>query len=567
MKLPKTCFLLVLACFILNYTNAAPKPLGKKTIERVATFTKVWGLMKYYHPEVAAGSINWDSVFVALTPKVAEAQNQQEFDALMEDLYTSVPAPTLADSYNIPKADTTKTVFAVSEIADYKVSVVLKQQLRNLYERHLPLQSRYITNKYKEYTLDYIRFIEDPLDKVTYPESEIRLLALARYWNTINYFYPHKYSIGKAWERVLLQYIPVFANAPNELDYHLAIQRLNKELVDTHSFVSSPIINAMWGPNPHFMVGYMDGKYVITSLKSDSIAKAEDVRVGDILVSINGKPIKQRMKELWPLMVGSNRAATHRDVAIYLLNIDAKASATIDLKRNGSRLTRTISRYPYQELVKLSDKPKQQNLWREVAENVYWVNFGAIQDTAKLRSLFEDLKKAETVIMDLRRYPNYQVYMMALPALLSGSFQTSTVINAQVNFPGLFTESKSIFERTDTSKLAAYSGRMIVLVNEHTQSLGESFAFTLALRPNTTILGSQTAGTTGNITWLSLPGGARIAFTGVGEHGVDYSFEQRKGVKIDKVVKPTIDSIAAGKDAVLDAAVEEARKLSVTTKR
>lgn len=81
---------------------------------------------------------------------------------------------------------------------------------------------------------------------------------------------------------------------------------------------------------------------------------------------------------------------------------------------------------------------------------------------------------------------------------------------------GLFSVSDRRYEHTDTSALVPCRGNRIVLVNEITQSLPESFALGLAQRPNTIITGSQTAGTTGKVTWLPLHGGASIAFTGIG---------------------------------------------------
>ncbi|WP_439881483.1 S41 family peptidase [Pontibacter sp. MBLB2868] len=561
MKLSNYCFSFALVCVTCASVFAAPGSLDKKATDRVATLTKVWGLMKYYHSEAAAGSINWDSVFVAYVPKVVAAKDQKEFAQLMDKFYTEVPAPKLAATFNLPKADTIRAVFSAKEISGYHVSLGLKRQLQELYERHLPVKSKFITDKYKEYTLDYVLFQENPMAETAYPDKATRLLALARYWNTINFFYPHKLTIGKSWESILQHYIPVFADAPNKLAYHQAILRLNKELKDSHTFVNSPAINAMWGPNPYFFVKYIEGKFVITKLQSDSLAKAEDIRVGDVIESINGKPVRQRANELHPFLAGSNEAATNRDIANYLLNVDSDASVTLEIGRGGKRFTRKISRYPYQELMKLSDKPQEQyQPWKEVEEGIFWVDFAEIKDPVKLNDLFEDLERAKTVIMDLRKYPDFKVYQQTLPTLLANSFFASTTTNAIVNYPGYFTQSKSMFERTDTSKLVPYNGRMVVLVDEYTQSLGESFACMLAQRPNTIIMGSQTAGTTGNITWLPLPGGANVAFTGVGERGVNHTFEQRKGVRIDKMVKPTVASIAAGKDIVIEAAVAEARK-------
>ncbi|MER2996133.1 S41 family peptidase [Pontibacter populi] len=522
--------------------------------------------MKYYHPEVAAGTINWDSVFVANVPAVVKANSKKEFYSLMDDLYSSVPAPQLAPNYNLPKADTVMSVFSVKEIANYKISPKLKQQLVNLYERHLPVESKYITNKYKEYTLDYVLFLEEPMAEIAYPDQNTRLLALARYWNTINFFYPHKQTIGKSWDSYLEEYIPILVEAENDVAYHLAIQKLNRELVDSHAFLRSPVLDGMWGPKPPFYLSYVEDKFVVTRLVSDSLAKVQDVKIGDVILAINGKSVKERMKQLQPLLTCSNPATTYRDIADYLLHVDSTANVTITLQRGTERLTKTIDRYPYKQLMKMQTQPKQE-LWRKVADGVVWVDLGAIKDTSKLPDLFTELQQAKTVIMDLRKYPNYDVYLQTIPAFFQHSLPVSISENAMAMYPGFFTESTYAFERPKSTQLTPYYGNMIVLVNEYTQSMGESYAFNLAQRPHTIVIGSQTAGTTGNVTWLPLPGGTRVAFTGVGERGANGTFEQRKGVRIDKVVRPTIASIVTGKDLLLETAIVEAKKQSLSLKK
>ena len=45
---------------------------------------------------------------------------------------------------------------------------------------------------------------------MVFPNAEYRLLALFRYWNVINYFFPYKHLIGDSWNTVLTRYIPKF---------------------------------------------------------------------------------------------------------------------------------------------------------------------------------------------------------------------------------------------------------------------------------------------------------------------------------------------------------------------
>lgn len=51
--------------------------LSKENIETLALMGKVWGLMKYYHPKLAEGDINWDYALFRFLPNMLEAKDWQ----------------------------------------------------------------------------------------------------------------------------------------------------------------------------------------------------------------------------------------------------------------------------------------------------------------------------------------------------------------------------------------------------------------------------------------------------------------------------------------------------------
>ena len=74
--------------------------------------------------------------------------------------------------------------------------------------------------------------------------------------------------------------------------------------------------------------------------------------------------------------------------------------------------------------------------------------------------------------------------------------------------------------------------------------------------PNVTLVGSPTAGADGNISWVPLPGGYRTAFSGIGVYYPDGRETQRVGIIPDIAVEPTIEGVSAGRDEVLEKAVQ-----------
>jgi C-terminal processing protease CtpA/Prc len=99
-----------------------------------------------------------------------------------------------------------------------------------------------------------------------------------------------------------------------------------------------------------------------------------------------------------------------------------------------------------------------------------------------------------------------------------------------------------------------YSGQVVTLVDEATQSQAEYDAMTLRAA-GATIIGSTTAGADGDVTSLSLPVEFISQFSGIGIFYPDKTATQRVGIVPDIVVTPTIAGIQAGRDEVLEAAI------------
>jgi C-terminal processing protease CtpA/Prc len=70
------------------------------------------------------------------------------------------------------------------------------------------------------------------------------------------------------------------------------------------------------------------------------------------------------------------------------------------------------------------------------------------------------------------------------------------------------------------------------------------------------VMGSQTAGADGNISFVSFPGGINTLFSGIGVFYPDGKETQGVGIIPDVKILPTPKGIAEGKDEVLEKAKE-----------
>src|SRR5258705_5722831 len=109
-----------------------------------------------------------------------------------------------------------------------------------------------------------------------------------------------------------------------------------------------------------------------------------------------------------------------------------------------------------------------------------------------------------------------------------------------------------------------FEGKVAILVDEVTQSSAEYTTMALRSRPGTIVVGSKTAGADGNVSTIPLPGGLRTMISGIGVFYPDHRPTQRGGIVADVVALPTIAGIRAGRDEVLETAIQRVLGRPVT---
>ena len=127
-----------------------------------------------------------------------------------------------------------------------------------------------------------------------------------------------------------------------------------------------------------------------------------------------------------------------------------------------------------------------------------------------------------------------------------------------VTHPGYFTFTKpSVVGKRKNNNY--YKGKVIILVNEVSQSSSEFHAMGYRVHPNALVIGSTTAGADGDISRFMLPGNIPTAISGIGVYYPDGEETQRIGIVPDIECKPTIQGVKEGRDEVLEKALEMIR--------
>ncbi|WP_233266109.1 S41 family peptidase [Myroides fluvii] len=130
-------------------------------------------------------------------------------------------------------------------------------------------------------------------------------------------------------------------------------------------------------------------------------------------------------------------------------------------------------------------------------------------------------------------------------------FVKFTAVN--YNNPGEFSFMDPIIIEPDTKP---YQGKVIVLVDERTQSSAEYTTMAFRAGRNVTVIGSQTAGADGDASQVVLPGGLWTIISGLGVYYPDGEPTQRIGIIPDIEVKRTRKGVREQRDELLEKAIE-----------
>ena len=96
----------------------------------------------------------------------------------------------------------------------------------------------------------------------------------------------------------------------------------------------------------------------------------------------------------------------------------------------------------------------------------------------------------------------------------------------------------------------------MILMDQGTQSRGESFVMALQTIEGAITVGRQTSGADGNVADFTFFDDKTTWITGLGVYYPDGRETQRIGIVPDITVPLTVDDIRAGRDAILDKAID-----------
>ncbi|MDR7856759.1 S41 family peptidase [Tissierella sp.] len=523
--------------------------LSEENISNLTLLGKVWGFLKYYHPKVAEGKYNWDYELFRILPKVIDVDKATRD----KNLYSWIESQgefKIKDKIK-PVLGEVKIAANLDWITNSNLSKELVLQLTNIKNAERTGINNYVSLHWNVGNPNFKN--EKPYEAMKYPDVGYQMLSLYRYWNIIEYYFPYKNLIEENWDGVLEEFIPKFINASNELEYKLAALELIGRVHDTHADIyGNPTLYDYFGVSlSPVKISFIENKAVVTGYYNEDLGKKSGLQLGDIIVGINKKPINNVVEDRLKYYPASNYPTKLRNISSDLLRSNDDF-LDIEFIRENKKISSKIQCYPIDKIYANNSSTKK-DCFKLINSDIGYIYPGTIKNKY-ISEIMTKTKNTKGLIIDLRCYPSEFIVFTLGSYLVPEKSEFAKITTGSTFDPGVFRMKTPI--KVGKKNLDYYKGKVVIIVNEETQSQAEYTAMAFKTAPNVTVIGSTTAGADGNVSEFYLPGKIYTMISGIGIYYPNGGETQRIGIVPDIEVHPTIEGIKEGRDELLEKAIE-----------
>ena len=515
---------------------------------------KVWGYIKYRHPDIVNGKINWDAELFRVMPEILKSENQEKTNKIVYDWLKRFPFEEKSDK----KAEKYLTYPTKDNVGEPDSKWICDEQfLSKDVSNYLQKLSKIFIGEREN---AYASFYNDQLltfftNEKDYPLREdddgMKLLSLFRFWNIYEYYSPNVQISRKDWDEVLKEGISKIVQTETYREYALVIAEMTAQTGDPHLEVidnEDILINFYGKYYLQCELMYVENKVIINQVGKDE----KNLKVGDILLSIDGIELEKRIKELKKYKAIPEEDKFVAKIKYQLMQTEGKTSEVIVL-RDGEekKLKVNTSEEPY-----MYENPQKNGFIEK--EKIGYIDPSALKE-GDLEKLMEKFADIEGIIVDLRYYPSSVIaYSMAeyinpeMEEVLQFVFPNPAVPGRYYAIP--MSVGKGMMKDKEYPQ---YSGKVILLMDERSVSQSETTIMSLRQSPNAVVIGSESRGANGDLVEVKLPGDLRINMSGLGVYTPEGEQTQRVGLKPDIEIFPTIQGIKEGRDELLEKGIEE----------
>lgn len=362
-------------------------------------------------------------------------------------------------------------------------------------------------------------------------------------WHEIDWRYSYLGLKGIDWPAQKAQFRPLAEAAPDDEAFYKVLQQMLAVLQDGHTYLTSyPGMKPYMGTGLRLVMA--EGQFVVAA----ETPVVPEVQRGDVVVSVDGRPVDAVAADLRKLTSASTEAQMERHLAERLLWGPAGSKVNVGFRRpDGGEYQLILSR-EFQQVRGLTFDHRQIDGFGYIKVAQLGGNVVAQFDKA-----LETYRNAPGLILDLRGNGGGND---RLAEEISGRLIQQETPWAKVQLRMAPFWSPKINRSVSPRGEWQYTGPVVMLIDGGIFSSADFFAGGLARSGRVTSVGSPTGGGSGNPVWLKLPGGAQVAVSRWIEYFADGTPVEGNGTRPDVEVRPTIADVAAGRDPALEKAIE-----------
>lgn len=544
-------FSFILSLCGCNTTADNVESEGSQYVNNLEKLCKVWGYTKYNHPAFLLGQRDWDEELLTLIPAVSD-ETEEEVNRILHEWFAGLGeidyqsnrnSKKLAEDEIIVQADT-------SWISDVNyLAEELTADLMQLGPIPGISRSKAPVSSVSEYGVMLPDFSNEKIyEDMDYGDKGYRLLGLFRLWNAMEYNYPYLDILDENWHSLLPEFISDMLEGTDKHSYELTLAALGAKLRDAHvSFDDGSFLLEEFGVyGVAVELTEAEGKIIVWKVHDPDCS----LQVGDVICKLEGKEMEEVIKNRQKYIATTTDDKLINSLSGFLIR-SHNQEFEVTVLRDDCEQTLRVNGYPsfFPTRVGASEA-------YEILEgNIGLMNPAAMPQN-DFHSIMKSLADTEGLIIDLRQYPSTPI-PYALAAYIVDGYQTFAVccVPSQ-SVPGTFLKTNLDAGYVESIGIQQYDKKVVVLIDEKTQSQSEYAVMAVRNSENVTVMGENSVGSDGVVASLPLPGGWYMMFSSQGIYTPEMGQTQRIGITPDIEVHPTIKGIQEGRDELMEAAVE-----------
>ncbi len=417
-----------------------------------------------------------------------------------------------------------------------------------------------------------LRMLKDFGAGSTYRERltvEERIAGLTQFWADARQYFAHfDNAPALDWNQAYLEFLPRVIAADTTAAYYQVLMQFAPLLRDGHTNIFPPdqLKNRLYA-RPPIMTALVEDAVLVIAVHDPALAAG--LRVGDEIVAIDGMPVKQYAEQKVAPYVSSSTAQDRalRMYSYQLLTGDAGVPVRLTLRDGtGRQREETIARGS-------ADAPGKREpfAFRMLPGDIAYLSLDHFESDGGVIAFAmhaPQIMRAKGLILDVRGNGGgstahgesilQRLTNQPIPRALS--FVRGPSIASTESSRTLTWEPMPAIAPARNQFGKVFAGPVVVLTSEQTFSAAEDFVLAFNALERGTTIGATTAGSTGQPIGIKLPGGGwgRICYKR--DLLPDGGKLVGRGLAPDIEAFPTVKSVRAGTDPVLQRALATFRR-------